>query len=146
MVGNNSATATTTVSATNVVISGSVINDLDGNGVQNGSETGLAGADVKLFRDTNANGTFEAGTDPQVGATQTTTATGTFSFTSLVAGTYFVTETNPAGFVSTAAIAGTNGASVVNSGQITVVLGAGATSSRQYVPRSAAGRPQHHQD
>ncbi|MFL5755293.1 MAG: S8 family serine peptidase, partial [Chloroflexota bacterium] len=127
--GNNSATATTTVSTDNAVISGSVINDLDGNDAQNGSETGLAGADVKLFRDTNANGTFEAGTDLQVGATQTTSATGTFSFTTLVAGTYFVTETNPAGFVSTAAIAGTNGATVVDSDQIKVVLAAGATSS-----------------
>src|SRR6185369_1960598 len=126
---NNSATATTTVSANNAVISGIVIDDVDGSGTQNGSEAGLAGADVKLFRDTNTNGTFESGTDLQVGATQTTTATGTFSFTRLTAGTYFVTETNPTGYVSTAAIAGTNGATVVNSDQIKVVLAAATTSS-----------------
>src|SRR6185436_8901026 len=68
-------------------------------------------------------------TDLQEGASQVTTSTGTFSFVTLFADTYFVTETNPTGFVSTAAIAGNNGATVVNSDQIKVVLAAGATSS-----------------
>ena len=58
-----------------------------------------------------------------------TTATGLWSFSNLAADTYFVTETNPSGYSSTAAIAGTNGASVVNADQIKVVLAAGATSS-----------------
>src|SRR5205823_3989320 len=86
-------------------------------------------ADVKLFRDTSSPfGTLDGG-DTQVGSTQTTTGTGAFSFTGLAADTYFVTETNPSGFGSTAAIAGTNGASVVTSDQIKVVLAAGASST-----------------
>src|SRR6266571_6558758 len=82
-----------------------------------------------MFRDTNSNGSFDSGTDAQVGANQTTPSSGTFSFAGLTADTYFAVETNPSGFVSTAALFGTNGASTVNSDQIKVVLAAGATSA-----------------
>ncbi len=126
--GDNSSSVTTTVSVTVGSITGSVLNDLNGNGADN-SDPGLANATVQLFRDTNSNGSFDSGTDAQVGANQTTPSSGTFSFAGLTADTYFVVETNPSGFVSTAALFGTNGASTVNSDQIKVVLAAGATSA-----------------
>ena len=109
-------------------ISGKVVNDANGNGTDD-SEAGLAGASVKLYHDTNGNGTYDSGTDMQEGSAQVTTGTGAFSFGTLFADTYFVIETNPTGFVSTAAIAGTNGATVVTSDRIKVVLANGITSS-----------------
>ena len=120
---DNTSSVTTTVFVP--AISGSVINDANGNGVVNLGEGGLAGAQVSLFLD-NGNGLFGAG-DTQVGSTITTDATGAFTFTTGVVknATYFVVRTNPSGFTSTAAFAGsgTNStASVVSSDQIKVTL------------------------
>ena len=94
---------------------------------------GLAGATIALFRDVNANGVFHPGTDTQVGVSVTTPASGAYSFASLATGVYFVNETNPAGFVSTAAIAGsgTGTTSLVQSSdriRVTITT-AGSTSS-----------------
>src|SRR5947207_2201183 len=112
----------------NASISGKVVNDANGNGVDN-SEAGLAGADVKLFRDTSSPfGTLDGG-DTQFGTTPTTTGTCALTLPGALPISYFVTETNPSGFGSTAAIAGTNGASVVTSKQINVVLAAGASGT-----------------
>ena len=68
-----------------------------------------------------------------MGASVTTPASGAYSFASLATGVYFVNETNPAGFVSTAAIAGsgTGTTSLVQSSdriRVTITT-AGSTSS-----------------
>lgn len=79
------------VLATNLgEITGTVLNDLqnDGNTANDVVQVGLP---VSLFRDGNANGTFDgAGTDAQVGATINTDANGVYRFTGLTEGTYFV--------------------------------------------------------
>ena len=117
----------------NAAISGSVLNDANGDGTANDGGTGIAGASVALFRDTNANGTFDSGTDLQVGSSVTTPASGAYSFTGLAIGTYFVIETNASGFVSTNAIAGTGTGTTstkVSNDQIKVVITtAGSTST-----------------
>jgi protocatechuate 3,4-dioxygenase beta subunit len=72
-------------------VGGTVFDDLNGNGVQDLGEPGIAGATVKLV-------------DPTTGAvivTTTTTASGTYLFTGVTPGTYNIVETDPSGYVST---------------------------------------------
>jgi len=64
-------------------------NDVDRDGIQDVSETGLAGVTVKLFNSANA----------QVGSTFTTTSTGLYSFDGLQPGQYYVTVTPPTGYL-----------------------------------------------
>src|SRR5215212_9983390 len=66
-------------------ITGSVWNDLNGNGTRDAGEAGVAGRTV--FLDTNKNGRFDTG---EVG--RTTDPNGTYTFTNLTAGTYTVAE------------------------------------------------------
>ena len=92
-----------TVTAANSSISGTVYNDANGNGVQDGVEAGLAG--VTVTRD---------GT----GTTSTTTnGAGLYSFSSLAGGTYSLDYTVPAGLANT----GTK--------PLSVTVAAGATST-----------------
>jgi uncharacterized protein (DUF2141 family) len=71
-------------------ISGTKFNDLNGNGVRDTGEPGLAGVTIQLRN--------------SVGLTTSTTtdASGNFSFTGLAAGPYAISEIVPAGFVQTA--------------------------------------------
>ena len=70
---------------------GTVFLDGNNNGVQDGGEVGLPGVTVTLTG-TDANGVT-------VGPTITTTsASGTYSFSNLLAGTYVIKETQPAAF------------------------------------------------
>lgn len=74
-------------------VSGSVFNDLNGDGVQNAGEPGLAGWTVNL--DTNADGSVDATTVSGAG--------GSYAFSALAAGTYRVREVVQAGFVQSSA-------------------------------------------
>ncbi len=74
-------------------ISGTVFNDLNGNGVFNAGEPGVAGVTINL--DTNADGTVDT--------TAVTGAGGSYTFLALAAGTYRVREVVPAGSVQTTA-------------------------------------------
>src|SRR5207247_6556 len=65
-----------------------VWNDLNGNGVQQPGEPGLAGVQVRLY---TASGTLVA--------TTTTGADGHYEFSPVAAGTYYVQFTAPSGFV-----------------------------------------------
>ena len=80
-------------------ISGTVYKDLCGDGLTS-DDTALSGATVSLYADTNGNGTL-GGMDTLVG-TKVSGSTGTYSFTGLSAGKYFVKETVPAGDLLTA--------------------------------------------
>jgi hypothetical protein len=75
--------------------------DLNGNGIQDSGETGLAGATVQLL---------DASGAPIAGKSVLTGATGAYSFTGLVPGSYAVQVTGPAGYSATAKDAGSNDA------------------------------------
>jgi LPXTG-site transpeptidase (sortase) family protein len=87
-------------------ISGQVRNDVDSDGNFADPDSGLTSAQVSLYTDPNGDGDPADGT--QVGATVTTTATGNYSFTSLIPGNYVVVEVNPTGYASTADTAAPN--------------------------------------
>lgn len=90
-------------------LSGSVYNDLDGDGVQDVGEPGIQGVTI----------TLDDGRSPVV---TTTNASGFYQFINLAAGTYTVTETDPLDYGSTGAEPGTIGATVQNNNTIQVVL------------------------
>ena len=75
-------------------ISGTVFQDNNGNGILDAGEPGIPG--VTLFLDLNHDDTLDPG-DP----TAVTNASGAYSFTGLVAGSYTVREILPTGQIST---------------------------------------------
>ncbi|MCW5849558.1 MAG: hypothetical protein KIT87_05720 [Anaerolineae bacterium] len=92
-------------------LSGTVFNDLNGNGVQEPSEPGIGGVTVDLL---NPNTLAVIGTT-------TTAGDGRYGFNGLTPGSYLVRETDPAGFSSTtpnqvAAFVPVNGAATVDFG------------------------------
>lgn len=71
-------------------ISGVVLNDLQNDG-NPGNDTVVVGLPVTLYRDGNANGTFDgAGIDAAYGSPTVTNGSGEYTFTGIEAGTYFV--------------------------------------------------------
>jgi uncharacterized repeat protein (TIGR01451 family) len=95
-----SASGSASVVTTAATISGSVINDANGNGVQNGGEVGISGVTVKLYNDSNSNGQYDVG--ETLVALTTTDASGNYSFGNLGLNHYVIVETDPSGFYSTA--------------------------------------------
>ena len=77
-----------------ISIGGLKFNDINGNGVQDVGDVGLAG--VTLFIDANLNGLLDLGELSTV-----TNASGTYSFTNIGPGTYRVREVLPAGSTQT---------------------------------------------
>ena len=71
-----------------IIIGGLKFNDINGNGIQDPGDVGLAG--ITLFIDANLNGVFDAGELSTV-----TTASGSYSFANLGPGTYRVREVLP---------------------------------------------------
>ncbi|MFL5341532.1 MAG: SdrD B-like domain-containing protein [Gemmataceae bacterium] len=103
-------------------LTGVVYNDLNRSGVQDTGEPGLPGVTVTL------QGTNDVGA---VSIQTTTDAQGRFSFLGLRPGSYQVVETQPAGFVSTANIAGNAGGTVNGDTIINVPLN-GCTVANGY--------------
>ncbi|MFM7718600.1 MAG: SdrD B-like domain-containing protein [Actinomycetota bacterium] len=105
----------------NLTISGSVINDVNNNGVQDAGETVTdtsVATTVRLYRDANASGLLEVGSDTLVGTVNVATTQacargvctptpGLFSFTGLTGATYFITEQVGSGWKSTGAVGAT---------------------------------------
>ena len=87
-----------TVSLGNMTIGGTKYLDLTGNGFS-ADDTPQGGVTVNLYADTKGSGVLQAG-DALV-ATTTTTSDGSFSFGVPTAGTYFVQESVPTGYVQT---------------------------------------------
>lgn len=113
---NNSATQTTDLAVAGS-ISGNVYTDSDNDGVRDAGEAGIAGVVITL-----------SGTDV-LGATvsrqETTDANGDYTFSTVLPGTYQLTETQPTGFVdgqanvgtgATGATAGTNAINTITLG------------------------------
>ena len=70
--------------------------DLNGNGVQDAGDNGIAGVVVSLYGDTNGNGAINAG-EPLVG-TVTTDANGKYLFSGLSNARYVVSVPTPSGY------------------------------------------------
>ena len=84
------------VGNTGPAILGIKFNDLNGDGIRQGNEPGLANIPILLESATSTNGVFNAGTGEVL---TTTDVNGAFSFINLVPGNYVLTETAiPAGF------------------------------------------------
>jgi LPXTG-site transpeptidase (sortase) family protein len=71
-------------------ITGTVVNDVNGNGLRDGGEVPIAGVNLNLL-DQNGN----------IIRTTTTAADGTYSFNTLPPGQYSVVEADPVGYIST---------------------------------------------
>lgn len=83
---------------TRALISGTVFNDANGNGIQSGStETGLAGWKISVY-------TSATSTSPVT--TTTTASNGSFTISSLSAGTYYLRVTQQTGYKLTTPTAG----------------------------------------
>ena len=76
-------------------IGDTVFEDINNNGVFDGADIGIGGAQVLLYEDTNGNGILDAGSDAQV-ATTTTAAGGLYSFTGLATGISYLVYVDPA--------------------------------------------------
>ena len=73
-------------------IGDTVFNDIDGSGLQNGTEPGISGVSVFLYRDVNGNGAFEpGGADGAPVGSLVTDVNGKYLFTGLTNGSYWVT-------------------------------------------------------
>ncbi|MFM8528459.1 MAG: beta strand repeat-containing protein, partial [Ilumatobacteraceae bacterium] len=139
-------------------VSGSVLHDTDASGVIERTETEvIEGAALTLFRDSNGNGTFEPGSDSSLDAVTglpletTSDAFGAFSFENLLAGTYFIVETDlstPSVYGSTA-VSPTQGATPPWTGlaaayrfnviKVTLASGTGSSSGNQFLDSVAGG-------
>ncbi|MGB7710190.1 MAG: SdrD B-like domain-containing protein [Microcoleus sp.] len=87
------------VGNTGPAILGIKFNDLNGDGIRQANEPGLANIPILLESATSTNGVFNAGTGEVL---TTTDANGAFSFINLVPGNYVLTETTvPTGFKNT---------------------------------------------
>ncbi len=91
-------------------ISGTKWEDLNGDGIRDADEPGLAG--VEIYLDTNNNGALDDNEPVQITAdddpnTPDIDETGQYKFTDLLPGTYTVREVIPEGFEQTAPVSGT---------------------------------------
>ncbi len=107
-------------------ISGAVFNDLNGDGSLENGEPGLAGFSVKLLNSSS-----------QVVGTATTNSSGSYSFTSLLPGSYTVQVTSLAGYVASSSasvgVTDTNGqADTVNFGEFATVTIGGKLDQRHH--------------
>jgi hypothetical protein len=96
---------------TDLVISGQVRDDLDNDGSLTDPDPGISSVTVRLYNSTNA-----------LVGTAITNSGGYFTFGSLTPGTYYIRETDPGGYVSTADSYG------ANDNEVTVTLVAGTNS------------------
>jgi hypothetical protein len=80
-------------------VQGTTFTDITGNGFSS-DDTPLSGLTIKLYKDANNDGILEVGTDTLIAST-TTASNGTYSFSGLAPGTYFVQQTLPPGYFQT---------------------------------------------
>ena len=73
--------------------------DANGDGVQDGGESGINGVSIDLWLDVNNNGQIDPGTDTLI-STQTTAGDGDYDFTGLTPARYLVDVTDTGGVLS----------------------------------------------
>ncbi len=117
---NDSSTAATTIDPQTSSISGLVFLDLNGDGVQDPGDTGIAGVVITL--------TGENFLGTSVDVSVMTDADGSYSFDGLAEGTYNVAETQPAGFRPGMSVVGT-GATAIASDNLFSQLGLAADTA-----------------
>ncbi len=120
-VASQQASATITIAQPGT-ISGTKFLDTTGKGF-GGTNSPLGGVPINLYNDTNNNGVLDGG-DSLVATTTTSTVAGqvgTYSFTGLAPGTYFVQEVVPSGYVQTGG--GPNGSAGATYYTVTVQSG-----------------------
>ena len=84
-----------------ITISGTKFNDLTGNGFSS-DDPGQCGVTIDLYQETNGSTGLQTGTGgDKLVATTVTASNGTYSFTDLAAGTYYVAESVPTGYIQT---------------------------------------------
>ncbi|MBX0326164.1 carboxypeptidase regulatory-like domain-containing protein [Oscillochloris sp. ZM17-4] len=83
-----------------------VWDDLNNDGLLNNGEAGIDGVTVRLYRDSNGNGTIDAGAESTAVATTTTSNGGAYLFSGLTQGKYLVEIVAPAGYISSTGING----------------------------------------
>jgi hypothetical protein len=88
--------------------------DKTGNGLSSDDKS-FGGVTVKLFLDRNGNGVLDSADGPALAKTVSAND-GSYSFSGLASGTYFVQESTPSGYVRTAPPDGYYTATVVNAG------------------------------
>ncbi|GEP41717.1 hypothetical protein BGE01nite_10080 [Brevifollis gellanilyticus] len=88
-------------------ISGQVRDDYDLDGSLSDSDQPVPSVAIRLYADTNDNGVYDDGIDQLIRETMTD-ALGTYTFTGLPDGTYFVQEIDPEGATSTTDTQGSN--------------------------------------
>lgn len=81
-------------------ISGHTYFDVTGNGLS-ADDKAMGGVTIQLYGDTDGNGTLDA-SDQLIATAVSDSATGSYSFTNLSPGLYFVREVTPSGYVRTA--------------------------------------------
>lgn len=114
--GNNTATAVTDVDPLTSSIAGSVYIDANNDGIRDPGEQGIAGVQITL------NGTDALGNT--INRTDLTDADGNYLFDNLAAGTYAVSQTQPAGFIDGQETVGT-GATAIPADDVFTELGLG---------------------
>lgn len=87
-------------------ISGYKWNDLDHDGSWDSTETAMGGWEITLWKD-DGDGIFETTQDTTVVGTVTADGTGSYSFSPIVRGTYFVVETQQDGWIQSYPSSGT---------------------------------------
>ena len=125
--GNYTGTATLQIPP-GAAVQGVVYNDLNGNGAQNPGEAGLPGVPVTLSN-TASGGAFNT--------TIATTASGTFSYFNLSAGTYDLSVGALAGFGNGLHAVGTAGGTVVAGGIQQIVLAANTNATGYLLAKRA---------
>lgn len=101
-------------------INGEVIDDVNGNGVDD-SESGIDGVTIELYEDLNGNGLVDF--NEVLLDTTVTAGGGLYSFSNLPAGDYVIQEIDPVNFLST------NDSDAPNDNQIGLSIGPGSTNS-----------------
>jgi large repetitive protein len=96
-------------------LSGFVYNDIDNDGVKEAGESGISGVTINLGGSS--------------GAVTTTNSAGAYSFVGLIAGTYSIAESQPAGWIDGFDTVGSAGGLVTNDLFTNIVLTAGATGT-----------------
>lgn len=94
--------------------------DVDGDGVHDAGEPGVAGVTLTL---TNADGTPVTNLDGQPVTTTTTNANGYYSFDNLPAGQYKVVMTTPSGFTPTTPLSDTSSTLILGEEDLTLDFG-----------------------
>lgn len=106
-------------------ISGSVLDDRNGDHIVNGSDAGIAGVTITL------SGTDTTGA--AISETMTTASDGSWSFGDLASGTYTVAESQPSGTIDGDDLVGSQGGSTTTNDQFSSITLAAGTAAIDYV-------------